>query len=249
MQPSLFLFQFRLSPREQCINLNFQQLDLLPNQVQAVCTRDILGVQTIVSPENFDAIHALVNNLVSSLIDAHSFYSFPNGASLQVTPINFFEVKDSGPKSTVFGYTDPSISYSPLIPDHSDNEPFRKAAKLVPYTINLPTLGLALSDFRNARTQIGPYYAFYAYRVLEDIANSFGRVATRKKGEDRPNFEEMNKAFGTTEEDWVEFTNAGIDSRHLQPTMEKLMALLSMREELIKTAKHIIDLFIKYKKL
>src|SRR5262245_37319035 len=63
MDSSLFLFQFRLSPWDACVELNFQNLALLPNQFHAVCTRDLLGLQTSASPANFQALFMLAQNL------------------------------------------------------------------------------------------------------------------------------------------------------------------------------------------
>lgn len=52
-------------------------------------------------------------------------------------------------------------------------------------------LGLALADFHAARRELGPYYAFFAFRVLKDIGFRFGD----KDG--APDWPAMNKALGT----------------------------------------------------
>lgn len=43
MTHSLFAFNFRLGPWENCLNLNFDQVELAP-AFAAVCTRDHLGI-------------------------------------------------------------------------------------------------------------------------------------------------------------------------------------------------------------
>src|SRR5947209_14455431 len=80
--------------------------------------------------------------------------------------------------------------------NQENNRPFTEGAQLIPRTFPTIGLGSALSDFRQARRNLGPYSAFYAYRVLEDIGYGFGTVS------DHPNWDAMNDAFGTTREHW-----------------------------------------------
>lgn len=244
MQSSLFLFQFRLSPWDACVNLNFANLGLIPEQFHAVCTRDLLGLQTSTIPENFMAVHSLAQALVASLIDAHSYFAYPNLPALDLSPINFFEVKDSGPKSTVFGYNDPSLLHAPLQAGHDDNKPFVEATKLVSHTLNTAGLGAALSDFRTARRDIGPYSAFYAFRALEDIGYSFG-----KSGDDKPNWEAMNDAFGTNEDYWKPLTDAGEQARHLEPNSQITLKLIQNRTNILNLSKDALKRWLKFLKL
>jgi hypothetical protein len=68
---------------------------------------------------------------------------------------------------------------------------------------------LALSDFHAARHETGPYYAFYAYRVLEDVGYLFGAK------DDHPNWDAMNAALNTCKQKWETLTDAGTAARHL----------------------------------
>jgi hypothetical protein len=246
MQSSLFLFQYRLYPWEACVNFNFENLALLPNQFLSVCTRDLLGIQTSAPPDHFQVIQDLALGLASALIDVHGYYSYPDLPVLDLSPINFFEVKDSGAKSTVFGYTDPSIAHVPLQSGHADNKPFITAASLVSRTLSTAGLGAAFSDFRSARRNLGPYSAFYAYRVLEDIAYSFSKAKDGK-----PGWEEMNDTFGTTKNHWKFLTDAGTQARHFDPDPQQARAfkLISGRVAYLNLAKEALDRWLKSLKL
>jgi hypothetical protein len=99
----------------------------------------------------------------------------------------------------------------------------------------LAPLRLALADFHAARREPVPYYAFYAYRVLEDIGYMFGTVKVEKKGE-RPDWGAMNAAFKTEEEHWDLLTDAGTLARHLN--MQKLQDLAVMDPQKLLTLSH-----------
>jgi hypothetical protein len=74
----------------------------------------------------------------------------------------------------------------------------------------LPTLQFALGDFYTARREVGPYSAFYAFRVLEDVGFHFGVTKN-----DKPDWDAMNAALGTSKAKWDPLTEAGTGARHL----------------------------------
>jgi hypothetical protein len=73
------------------------------------------------------------------------------------------------------------------------------------------SLQLGFADFRAARREVGPYSAFYAYRVLEDIGIHFG--ATK---EEKPDWPAMNAALVTDRGHWQTLIDAGIGACHLK---------------------------------
>lgn len=205
---SLILFRFRLLPPQACMNLNFLGLSVPPASI--VCTRDVLGVQLVLPPDKiFDDTLLAVKRLAATLLDVHAYCAFPQLPPLELMAESWFEIKEAGPRNTVFGYADSSLEFVPLVPGHPDNVPFTEAAELVPMIDLEPPLGAAFADFRVARRQTGNYVAFFAFRALEDVAYTFG---TTKEG--KPDWNAMNSELGTTKQHWSQLTVAGEQARH-----------------------------------
>lgn len=205
---SLILFRFRLSPPQACMNLNFQGLSVPPASI--VCTRDVLGVQLVLPPDKiFDDTLLAVKRLAASLLDVHAYCAFPQLPPLDLMAESWFEIKEAGPRNTVFGYADSSLEFVPLVPGHPDNVPFTEAAELVPMIDLEPPLGAAFADFRVARRQTGSYTAFFAFRALEDVAYTFGSNVDGK-----PDWAAMNSALRSVEEHWEPLTRAAEAARH-----------------------------------
>ncbi len=215
MAQSLFVFQFRLLPWEGCLNLNFENMQLaqgfrrLTHDFGAVCTRDQLWLLTFTKFVTFEAAQHGARWLASALVDAHAFFSFPDRLPLDLQWVSWLEVKECEPSSTISGYAHSSLLHVSLDPKHADNVPLLAAGDLVRRFGDDLSLALALADFRAARRELGPYYAFFAYRVLEDIGFAFGV----KDG--APDWPAMNKALGTTKEYWDDLTETGKAARHL----------------------------------
>ena len=134
---------------------------------------------------------------------------FPGFPALDVMAESWFEVVGVGQaQSTVFGYADSSLEFVPLVQGHPDSQPFVEASSILKATHVEPELGPAFADFRVARRQTGSYVAFFAYRVLEDIGYTFGTT------DDKPNWDAMNLALGTTKGDWRKLTEAATAARH-----------------------------------
>lgn len=91
-----------------------------------------------------------------------------------------------------------SLESLPLATDHPDNRPFMDALRLVPTLQRVPSAGAAFADFRDARRRSGSYTAFFAYRVLEDLAYTFGGAQPDR----RRNLDAMNGALGTSKAHW-----------------------------------------------
>jgi len=207
---STFFFSFRLSPWAGCLNLNFDQVELVV-EFAAACTRDQLGILWYGDKTHFDTAQAQASTLARALIHAEAFLSFPNGIVLDVEPVSWLEVRDTGrPKKVVSGYMHESQASAPLNPNHPDKDRFREAGNLVRSLVDSVALQLALADFYTARREVGPYGAFYAYRVLEDVGLHFGST---KGG--HPDWDKMNSALGTSETKWDLLKNAGTLARHL----------------------------------
>jgi hypothetical protein len=62
----------------------------------------------------------------------------------------------------------------------------------------------ALGDFYIARREVGPYSAFYAFRALEDVGFHFGVMKN-----DKPDWDVMNAALGTSKAKWGPLTKGG----------------------------------------
>jgi len=205
---SVFLFRFRLLPTYACSNLNFDRLSIPP--AMAVCTRDVLGLQLSAPQQELGALLVFAKDRGSALLDAHAYCSYPDLPALELLAESWLEVKETGPRNTVFGYADASLDMAPLIPGHADNRPFSAAAELLPTIDMVPGLGAAFATFRAARRQSGSYVAFFAYRVLEDVAYTFEQP-TRIQA-----WTAMNTAFGTSKDHWQLLIDAG----PIEPPME-----------------------------
>ena len=193
MPTSLFSFNFRLGPWEGCLNLNFDQEELAPG-FQAVCTRDQLSILWGGDPQQDETARATAYTLARALVQADAFVSYPGGIVLNVEPVTWLEVREHIPKGVVSGYMHQTLANAPLDPNHPDKARLRSAAALLRQVQPFPALQLALGDFYTARREIGPYSAFYAFRVLEDVGFHFG---VTKQG--KPGWNAMNAKLGTTE--------------------------------------------------
>ena len=209
MAISLFSFNFRLGPWEGCLNLNFDQIELAPG-FAAVCTRDHLGILWSGDPEQNEIARATAYTLARALINADAFLSFPTGIVLEVEPVTWLEVRDCMPTGVVSGYMHQTLATAPLNSNHPDKIRLCGAASLTRALRDLPALQFALGDFYTARREIGPYSAFYAFRVLEDIGFHFGVTKN-----DKPDWDAMNAALGTSKVKWDPLTEAGTGARHL----------------------------------
>jgi hypothetical protein len=213
MSRSLFTFTFRLSPWEACLNLNFHEQYLAPD-CGVVCTRDQLLLLWAGDPEQNDAARDRAGILARQLIHASAFHTFPAGSVMDVEPVSWLEVPRVASSTVVAGYMSPTLKRTPLESDHPDGRLFKESAELVRKLNEKGNVGvqafLGLSDFHSARKETGPYSAFYAFRVLEDVAYAFGANAA-----DKPEWATMNRAFGTTEDEWKPLTAAGTWARHL----------------------------------
>jgi hypothetical protein len=231
---SLFSFNFRLGPWEGCLNLNFGQIELAPG-FAAVCTRDHLGILWGGDPQQFEIARATAYTLARALIHADAFLSFPTGIVLEVEPVTWLEVRDCVPTGVVSGYMHQTLATAPLDSNHPDKIRLCGAAAHTRALRELPVLQFALGDFYTARHEVGPYSAFYAFRVLEDVGFHFG--ATKN---DKPDWDAMNAALGTSKAKWDPLTEAGTCARHLSgrklPNLETMdrAALLRLAHEAVE---------------
>jgi hypothetical protein len=242
--PSLFAFNFRLSPWEACLNLNFHQAELAPG-FGAVCTRDQLAVFWVGDPQRNDDAREYALELARALVHAHAFCSFPQGLVLEVEPVTWLEIPNCETANTVTGYMHPTLDTTPLHREHLDNAPLRRAADLVRALVGMPhasiPLQMALGDFHGARRERGPYAAFYAFRVLEDVGFSFGAT-----NQDKPDWVAMNTALNTDEGRWRLLTEAGTAARHLSE--KKLVTPpAASRQELLALAHEALTLALKHR--
>lgn len=234
MANSLFSFNFRLGPWEGCLNLNFDQIELAPG-FAAVCTRDHLGILWGGDPQQNEIARATAYALARALIHADAFLSFPAGIVLEVEPVTWLEVRDCVPRGVVSGYMHQTLATAPLDSNHPDKIRLCDAAALTRALRELPALQLALGDFYTARREFGPYSAFYAFRVLEDIGFHFGTTKN-----DKPDWDAMNAALGTSKAKWDSLTEAGTWARHLSdrgvPRVETIgrAALLRLAHEAVE---------------
>lgn len=213
MEPSFFNFRFRLLPWEACLNLNFDRLEL-PLGAGAVCTRDELGLVMVGEPTQFDGMMARAHQLATGLVHAAAYRAFPGGnLVIDVQPITWLEVPNWTPtaRGTVTGYMHRSLAHHGLDPAHPDNAPWRDALGVLIDAHRFPALYLALADFHAALREPGPYFAFFAFRALEDVAQMFGPGT-----EGKLNWAAMNEAFGTDKAHWEPLTVAGTAARHLK---------------------------------
>jgi hypothetical protein len=223
--PSHFTFTFRFRPWEYCLHLNFDRKELAPG-FGAVCVRDYLGIFWAGMFEQNEMARNIAYNLARVLVHSHAYFSFPKGAVLEVEPLIWSEARDCVPKESVYGYMHPSLQTAPLRHGHRDNTPLLRAAELSLALQNSMPLQLALADFHAARRRPGPYQAFYAFRVLEDVGFMFGT----KKG--FADWGAMNKAFKTTEKKWAPLTKAGKWARHLSPENLRKLAQTNQKQML-----------------
>src|SRR5262249_20740998 len=149
-------------------------------------------------------------------------------------------LKDVPPGDAVFGYMHPSLVQGPLRPDHPDNEPLRHAAALIRAFPHVPGLVLALSDFSAARREPGPYYAFQAFRVLEDVRDAF------EGDTDISGWTAMNTALGTSKETWEELTAAGKAARHLRPNDAAGLLDPEKHHRLLTLARDAVTRFVEH---
>jgi hypothetical protein len=233
MTMSLFSFNFRLGPWEGCLNLNFDQVELAPG-FAAVCTRDHLGILWHGDPQQNESARATAYALARALIHADAFLSFPSGLVLEVEPVTWLEVRDCVPTGVVTGYMHESLATAPLDSKHPDQTRLRGAAVLTCALHEFPALQFALGDFYTARREVGPYSAFYAFRVFENVGFHFGTK------NDKPDWDTMNAALGTVKAKWDPLTKAGTWARHLSnrklPELENIdrAGLLSLAHEAVK---------------
>jgi hypothetical protein len=232
---SLFSFNFRLGPWEGCLNLNFDQIELAPGYA-AVCTRDHLGILWRGDPQQNEIARATAYTLARALIHADAFLSFPTGIVLEVEPVTWLEVRDCVPTGVVSGYMHQTLATAPLDSNHPDKIRLCGAAALTRVLRELPALQLALGDFYTARREGGPYSAFYAFRVLEDVGFHFGVTKN-----DKPDWDAMNAALGASKAKWDPLTEAGTSARHL--TDRNLPKLETMdRPGLLRLAHEAVEL-------
>jgi hypothetical protein len=99
-------------------------------------------------------------------------------------------------------------------------------------------LRLTLGDFYTARREVGPYSAFYAYRVLEDVGFHFGVTK-----DDHPDWKSMNRELGTSKEKWDPLIKAGTIARHLNDrALQKLERM--DRNALLRLAREAVELIL-----
>jgi len=206
---SLFFFDFRLGPWEGCLNLNFDQVQLAPG-FSAVCTRDHLGILWRGDPKQHVTASGAACTLARILVHADALFSCPKEIVLEVEPVTWLEVRDCTTTKIVNGYMHQTLSSTPLDSSHPDKIRLCRAAQLTYALGGFPSLKFAIADFYTARREVGPYSAFYAYRVLEDIRNHFGHGK-----DDKADWNRMNAALGTTKDKWSQLTEAGTLARHL----------------------------------
>jgi hypothetical protein len=208
---SVLIFESHLTPWDACLNLNFDN-ERLSTDFVAACTRDHLTPMT--TPTQgvpFDFVLSRARELTQRLIDAHTYFCRSQDRLLEQEPTTWVEVKGVVRAEATLGYQHRSLASLRLDPSHPDNTPLREAAALVRERSGEAALMLALSDFRSARREPGSYWAFHAFRVLEDIRDAF-------PGEHRSQrWDAMNAALGTTQDTWSELTDASTRSRHYNP--------------------------------
>jgi hypothetical protein len=232
---SLFSFNFRLSPWEGCLNLNFDHIGLAPD-FAAVCTRDHLGILWRGDPQQNEIARATAYTVARALIHADAFLSFPTGIVLEVEPVTWLEVRDCMPTKVVSGYMHQTLATAPLDSNHPDKIRLCDAAALARALGDVPALQLALGDFYTARREVGPYSAFYAFRVLEDVGFHFGAAKN-----DKPDWNAMNAAFGMSKAKWDPLTVAGTWARHLSDRRRPKLETID-RAALLRLAHEAVDL-------
>jgi hypothetical protein len=239
MAPSHFTFTFRISPSHYCHHLHFDNKQLAPG-FGAIWVRDYLGIIWIGEPEHNESARGSAHHLARTLIQTHAYFSFPDGSLLEIEPVTWLEVKNCELKNTVFGYMHPSLLTAPLREGHDDNNALIRAVDLVPRVINYGSLQFAVADFHSARKELGPYTAFYAYRVLEDVGYAFGVK------DDHPNWDAMNAALKTSKEKWQSLIDAGTRARHLSEQSLHGLAGVNPRELLALSREALTLAFVHF---
>lgn len=235
---SLFLFQFRLQPWSACLNLSFSG-KFGRSTATITCIRDQLYVRVVAMPEDYDKVFGWAQGIASAIVDAHAYYSFPRGPTLDVEPTGWIEVRNMAYDDIVCGYADASLQLVQPDANHPDNLPFRQAIEVFQRSDVPGPLLPILADFRAARRERSVYAAFLAYRVIEDIGNSFGRK------NDRPNWEAMNLAFATSSKVWQDLIDHGTKARHL--TLESPRYLDSVTNgRLLSLTKDCVDRWFRH---
>lgn len=224
MTKSIFFFQFRLAPFAACSDLCFQRLRLLQS-VEAECIQEELVLNVAASSRGFPQLLRAVTDQAVSFVSAHAFTSYPKGAALRIEPRGWLEVGAWQGGKKVFGRRDPSFAIHPVDQKHPDNTPFRRAAAMHRKFGDRPPVVAALRDFRQALIETGDYSAFFSFRVLEDIACSFGVTK-----DDKPKWDVMNEALGTSPSYWKELTKRGTRARHLKPTAAGFLSVAARKQ-------------------
>jgi hypothetical protein len=227
---SLFAFTFRLLPWEATLGLNFDRQELAPD-FNAVCIRDQLKIVWVGDPAQNDISRDTAITLARRLVHANSFLAHPAPSVYDAEPVSWLEVTGVTGTTLTAGYMSPSLGGAPLSSADPQGVRLKSAAELVRKiggsgTMSMP-LYMALADFHAARMETGPYAVFFAFRVLEDVGYAFGSVAN-----DKPNWDAMNAAIGTTKAEWDKLTQAGIWARHLNDSKLISGAPLSKSEAL-----------------
>lgn len=239
MTRSHFTFTFRISPREHCLHLNFQNIEFATG-FKAVCIRDYLGIVWTGDPVHNETAREIARSMARTLVQSHAYFSFPNGPVLEIEPETWLEIRNCDAEEAVYGNMHPSLATSPLQEGHEDNTAFLRAANIVGPLGPHFSLQVALGDFRVARRDLGPYSSFYAYRVLENIGYAFGITK-----EDKPEWDAMNKALGTDKGKWQPLTDAGTWARHLnEQSFSKLAA--ANRQQLLGLSHEALSLAFGY---
>jgi hypothetical protein len=239
MATSHFTFTFRVSPSHYCHHLHFDNKQLASG-FGAVWVRDYLVIIWVGELEHNESARGLAHHLARTLIQSHAYFSFPDGSILDIEPVTWLEVRDCELKTTVFGYMHPDLQTAPLREGHEDNNALIRAVDLVPRLINYGSLQIALADFHSARKEHGPYSAFYAYRVLEDVGFSFGIR------DDHPDWDAMNAALKTSKEKWKPLIDAGTRARHLSEQNVHELARVNPRELLALSREALTLAFVHF---
>lgn len=239
---SLFAYTFRLTPWEAAIGMHFHRQQLAPD-FNAVCVRDQLIVFWLGDTKDHDAARTTAVTLARHMVNANSFLAHPALSVTDAEPVSWLEVTQVQGTSITSGYMSPTQMRAPLKPGDPDGDRLQAAAELVRKIGGTQDLAfaifMALADFHAASREAGPYAAFFAFRVLEDVGFAFGAV----KG-DKPDWDAMNTALGTTKRDWESLTAAGTQARHLSenklasPTLGKADALVLAHRALTLLLQH-----------
>src|SRR5262249_50948858 len=128
-QPSAIYFRFQLVPWDASLDLAFAQ-KLEP--FGFVCTRDQLILSATLKPgESFDSLAELARQLVTRLIDAHSFYCISDAHLLEATLVSSIENENAVAEKVKIWYADPSTARIGLDGEHPANEAVRQAFGLL----------------------------------------------------------------------------------------------------------------------